>query len=96
MLALDLLGELIQRGARVSLVGDNFRVTGPRDVLTPQLRADLAKNKGGIVWLLRNLPPTECPNCGNLAMLRWFFTARGWRCWECWRIVPYPMTSRRD
>ncbi|HTF32150.1 MAG TPA: hypothetical protein VK714_00450 [Myxococcota bacterium] len=54
MNAPELLNDLESKGVRVRLVGDRIRVEGPRDVVGPAIRDEVAARKPELVEALRH------------------------------------------
>jgi hypothetical protein len=51
---LEFLSELRDLGIQISVNGDKLRCNAPKDVLTPELRSQLAERKVEIIALLQN------------------------------------------
>ena len=71
------LGELRERGARVSLEGDSFNVR-PAGVVTAELAAVLRERRQDVVAYLGERPTWPCPECGNQC-----FPVPGTTCYWC-------------
>ena len=54
MNTLEFLSKLRDLGIQISTDGDKLRCNAPKDVLTPQLRSELAERKEEIIELLKN------------------------------------------
>jgi len=68
----EILAELAQREIRIWKEGDRLRLSGPRDRMTAELRADLASHKAALLALLASPAPAGAPPDSGAA-------ARGWR-----------------
>lgn len=61
MNAHQLVEQLRRRGVTLRPVGDRLRVEGPLNLITSELREEVARSKAEILSLLREEPePTEC------------------------------------
>jgi len=75
--ARDLLGELRERGAQVSLAGDSFNVR-PAGAVTAELATALREHREDVVAYLTERPTSPCSDCGNHC-----FPVPGTTCYWC-------------
>lgn len=68
MTAGDLLKHLSEKGVTLSLDGDRVQYRAPKGALTPELRSAIAKQRDGIIALLRDGAPPS-PATGNPPLL---------------------------